>query len=68
LQDILVAAEDLQDLLFDIEEHLFVGSAFEDESLLLFLQIWAFLLHEDTQQLVIQALVGDHEVDQGHLR
>lgn len=68
MQDILVAAEDLQDLLFDIEQHLFVGSAFKDESLLLFLQISAFLLHEDTKQLVIQAFVGDHEVDQGHLR
>lgn len=67
LQDILVAGEDLQDLLLDFEEFFLVGCPFKNQPLFFLLEVGSFLLDDDSQQLIVESFVGDHEVDDGDL-
>ena len=66
-EDVLGVGEHLEDLFLDFEQLFLVVCALDDESLLLLLEFRALLLDQDAQKLVVQALLGDHEVDQGHL-
>lgn len=66
LQDVLIRRQHLQNLLFNLKQFFLIGRAFEDQSLFLLLQIWSFLLDYDTQELVIESFVGDHEVYDGY--
>lgn len=68
LQDVLVGRQHLQDLLLDLEQLLLVGRALEDQALLLLFEVWPFLLDDNAQQLVVESLIGDHEVDDRHFR
>ena len=44
---------------------LFVVGSFKDEPFLFFFKVGSLLFDEDPEQLVIESLVGDHEVDEG---
>lgn len=46
----------------------FVLCSLQDESLFLLLQVGPLPGHHDAQQLVLDALRGDHEVQKGHLQ
>lgn len=46
----------------------FVLRSLQDESLLLFFKVGPLAGHHDAQQLVLNALRGDHEVEQSHLQ
>jgi hypothetical protein len=50
--------------LFNFKQFLLIGGSFQDQSLLLFFQIWSFFLDQDTKQLIIKTFISDHEVDQ----
>ena len=39
----------------------------QNECIFLFLQLWSFTSHHDTQQLILQTFRRDHEVEQCHL-
>ena len=65
LQDVLIRRQHLQDLLLNLKQLLLIRRTFKDQSLLLLLEIWSFLLDNNAQELIIESLIGDHEVYDG---
>lgn len=57
----------MEDAVLDLLELALVARAAHDQLLALGLEVWALLLHDDSDQLVRQALHRDHEVEQHDL-
>eukprot|EP00951_Prasinocladus_malaysianus_P017472 scaffold137864_cov31-Prasinocladus_malaysianus.AAC.1 len=63
----LAAGQDVQYLVLDLLEPALVLRALDHQLLPLRLEVGALLGHDHAQQLVAEALLGDHEVEQRHL-
>ncbi len=69
LQDVaLTGRQHFEDLVLNLLQAAFVGSAGNDEVVLLLLQLWPLLGHHNPQQLLLQPLMRCHERQQAHLK
>ena len=69
LQDVaLTGRQHFEDLVLNLLQAALVGSAGDDEVVLLLLQLWPLLGHHNAQQLLLQPLMRCHEGQQAHLK
>ena len=65
-EDVFIRGQHFQNLLLNFKEFFLIGCSFKNKSFLFLLKIGSFLLDDDAQKLIVQTLIGDHEVDKGH--